>query len=69
MNQTKSERKTHIDKANNLSIYRQCELVEISRSSFYYKALSETALNLTLMRLIDEEYIKHPWLGVPRMTT
>ena len=29
MNQTKSERKTHIDKANNLSILRQCELVEI----------------------------------------
>ena len=21
------------------------------------------------MRLIDEEYMKHPWLGVPRMTT
>jgi putative transposase len=69
MNQTKAERKTHIDKANNLSIYRQCELVEVSRSSFYYKALSETELNLKLMRLIGEEYMKHPWLGVPRMTT
>ena len=69
MNQTKVEHKTHIDKANNLSIYRQCALVGVSRSSFYYKALSETKLNLTLMRLIDEEYMNHPWLGVPRITT
>ena len=59
MNQTKAERKTHIDKANNLSIYRQCALVEVSRSSFYDKALSETELNLKLMRLIDEEYMRH----------
>ena len=63
MNQTKVEHKTHIDKANNLSIYRQCALTEVSRSSFYYKALSETELNLTLMRLIDEEYMNHPWLA------
>jgi putative transposase len=69
MNQTKAERNTHIDKANTLSIYRQCELLEVCRSSFYYKALSETELNLKLMRLIDEEYMKHRWLGVPRMTS
>ena len=69
MNQTKAERKAHVDKANKLSIQHQCKLVEVSRRSFYYKALSEAELNLKLMRLIDEEYMKHPWLGVPRMTT
>jgi putative transposase len=36
-----------------LSIQRQCTLVSISRSAFYYQPAGETPLNLTLMRLID----------------
>ena len=35
-----------------LSVTRQCELVAISRSSFYYAAKGEDPLNLALMRLI-----------------
>jgi len=69
MSQDKQQRQRHIDKAEMLSIVRQCELLEVSRSSFYYKPLGESELNLELMRLIDEEYLLHPWLGVPRMTT
>lgn len=69
MNQSKAQRKTHVDKANELSVSHQCELVEVSRSSFYYQPVGESQLNLELMRLIDEEYLQHPWLGVPRMTT
>ena len=38
-----------------LSIVRQCELVSISRSSFYYEGKGESPLNLQLMRLIDEQ--------------
>lgn len=34
----------------------------------YYEAAKETEQNRMLMRLIDEQYIKHPELGVPRMT-
>ena len=41
-----------------LSIARQCELVAISRSSFYYKGKGETVLNLELMRLIDEQFLR-----------
>lgn len=37
-----------------LSIARQCALVSISRSSFYYSPTGENPLNLMLMRLIDE---------------
>ena len=33
-----------------LSVVRQCELVSISRSGFYYRPAGETPLNLTLMR-------------------
>jgi len=39
-----------------LSIRRQCELLDLNRSSFYYQPAGETELNLKLMRLIDEQY-------------
>ncbi|PPL04282.1 hypothetical protein [Parapedobacter indicus] len=69
MKETSAQRKAHVGKAAGLSIARQCELVSVSRSSFYYQPVGESSLNLELMRLIDEEYLQHPWLGVPRMTT
>ncbi len=69
MSQNRQQRLQHVDKAKELSIARQCELIEVARSSFYYKPAGESKLNLELMRLIDEEYLLHPWLGVPRMTT
>jgi putative transposase len=50
-----------------LSIARQCNLVSISRSSYYYQASGETELNLLLMRLIDEQYLKTPVYGARQM--
>jgi putative transposase len=50
------------------SIARQCELVGLSRSSFYYVAQGESAENLQLMRLLDEQYTHTPYYGVRRMT-
>ena len=69
MNKSSAQRMHLVDKANRLSVSRQCELIGVSRSSFYYKPVAESELNLELMRLIDEKYLLHPWLGVPRMTT
>jgi putative transposase len=37
-----------------LSVGAQCQLLSISRSSFYYVPQGETALNLDLMLLIDK---------------
>ena len=51
-----------------LTIYRQCDLLGLSRSSFYYQPAEETPENLALMRLIDEEYTRHPFKGSRRMT-
>ena len=51
-----------------LSIARQCELIGLSRASRYYRPQGETASNLGLMRLIDEQYTKMPYYGVLRMT-
>jgi putative transposase len=48
-----------------LSIARQCELIGLNRASYYRCAegATETAENLELMRLIDEEYTRHPFYG------
>ena len=46
-----------------LSIRRQCDLLELSRSSYYRSPVFETDENLKLMRMIDEEYTRHPFFG------
>ena len=46
-----------------LSIVRQCELVSISRSGFYYRSAGETPLNLELMRLIDVQFLGRPGMA------
>ena len=51
-----------------LSVVRQCELVSISRSGFYYQPAGETPLNLALMRLIDIQFLGTPWYGSRQMT-
>jgi len=50
-----------------LSIRRQCELVSISRASFYRRPAGESTENLELMRLIDEAFMEMPWYGSRQM--
>jgi putative transposase len=50
-----------------LSVVKQCALVGISRSSFYYRAKSESPLTLKLMRLIDRQWLQTPFYGSRRM--
>ncbi|NLD48224.1 MAG: IS3 family transposase [Clostridiaceae bacterium] len=50
-----------------MSIRCQCELVGVTRGSFYYQPSGETEENLKLMRLMDEHYLEHPTEGVVRM--
>ena len=60
-----AEKRGSIDPAHpQLSILRQCELLGLPRASYYRPAgAGETAENLGLMRLIDEEYTRHPFYG------
>lgn len=51
-----------------LSVVRQCELVSIGRSTFYRAPAPETAENLLLMRLLDEQFLETPWYGSRQMT-
>ncbi len=50
-----------------LGIARQCSLVSISRSSFYYQGKGESPVNLALMRLIDAQFLETPWYGSRQM--
>jgi len=47
----------------NVSVMRQCQLLHISRATFYYKHKPVKAEDLELMRLIDEQYLKTPSWG------
>jgi putative transposase len=49
-------------------VRRQCELLGLARASLYYQAAEETAPNLRLMRLLDEEHTRHPFYGSRRLT-
>ena len=47
----------------NLSVRRQCELLGLARSSYYRAPVGESEENLMYMRMLDEEYTRHPFLG------
>src|SRR2546429_7754464 len=51
-----------------LSIARQCELVGMARSSYYYEPVPMSEENLQLMRLLDEQYTRIPFYGTRKMT-
>lgn len=51
-----------------IPLVRQCEILGLSRSGFYYRPTGESALNLALMRLIDEQYTKTPFYGYRKIT-
>lgn len=61
-------RRTWIEQHPEYSIRRQCELAGVSRSLLYYEPTPESEENLLFMRLIDEQYMRRPEFGSPRMT-
>ena len=56
-----------IDRGYGLSLCRQCELLDVSRSSQYYAPAGESAENLALMRRLDELHLEHPFYGSRQM--
>lgn len=56
-------------KHGQLSIVRQCELLALSRATYYRNTdwAGESDDNLALMTLIDEEYTRHPFYGSRKM--
>jgi putative transposase len=50
-----------------LSICRQCELLDLNRSTYYLPPATESEENLRLMRLIDRQYLETPFYGSRKM--
>jgi len=51
-----------------IPIWRQCELLGLPRSSYYYDSQRDDSYNLHLMNLIDEQFTRTPFYGVERIT-
>lgn len=56
-----------INQGNDLPITRQCELLELTRSTVYYQHQEVSEADLTLMRRIDEMHLKRPFYGSRRI--
>jgi len=50
-----------------LSIVRQCRLLDISRSGLYYQPKGIPEEDLTLMKLIDRQYLATPFYGARKI--
>jgi len=61
------ELQSYISTNEKLSIRKQCELIGVSRSNFYYNPMGESDENLKVMRLMDEHHMKHPTHGILQM--
>ena len=64
---SQSERKAMIEPRPALSLSRQCQLLRISRSSFYYQPTGEGPERLYLMKRIDQLYMQYPFYGSRQM--
>ena len=63
------ERKDMIEPDSSvLSISAQCEMLSVSKSSFYYVPVGESDENLAIMRKLDEQYFSTPFYGALRLT-
>jgi putative transposase len=56
-----------IDRTHALPVTRQCQLLNLNRSSVYYQAAGVSEEDLSLMRLIDEIHLKRPFYGSRRI--
>jgi len=69
MNLSTSELRGLIEPSNNeISISRQCSLINLPRSSWYYQAKEIAIDDILLMHKIDRVYTRYPFYGSPRIT-
>lgn len=57
-----------VSPAESLSIVKQCNLMNMARSTYYYEPIPESEYNLRLMKMIDQQYLKAPFYGHRKMT-
>jgi len=65
---SRNQRQAMVDRDHDqLSLVRQCALLDVSRASVYYRPASPRAEDLELMALMDRQYLKTPFYGSRRM--
>jgi len=65
---SRDQRKSMIDRDHDqLSLVRQCNLLDVSRASVYYRPAPPKAEDLELMALMDRQYLKTPFYGSRKM--
>ena len=52
-----------IDRAKSVPLTRQCQMLDLSRSSVYYRPVPNPEEDLALMRRIDEIHLRFPFMG------
>ena len=62
------QRKTMIERDGEVSVKRQAQLLDLSRSSVYYVARDLPERDLKLMRILDELHLKWPFYGARKLT-
>ncbi len=56
-----------MDRQAELPVTQQCKLLELSRSSFYYRPVEPSEEELELMKAIDQVHLQHPFMGSRRI--
>lgn len=56
-----------VERERSLPVVRQCRLLELARSTAYYREQAVSAEDLELMRLIDEVHLERPFYGSRRI--
>jgi len=65
---SRNQRQAMIDRDHRqLSLVRQCSLLDVSRASVYYRPAPPKAEDLELMALMDRQYLKTPFYGSRKM--
>ena len=62
-----TERRSMVDNQEQIPVVRQCRLLDINRSTAYYRLQGVSDEDLALMRLIDEIHLELPFYGSRRI--
>ncbi|MEO9683100.1 MAG: IS3 family transposase [Tateyamaria sp.] len=65
--QSRDARQKMVSRDHKLSLRKQCELLQLSRSRLYYQRVGESAENLRFMEIIDKQFLETPWYGSRQM--
>ena len=65
---SRSEKSGAVDPDHKIAVSRQCDLLDLPRSAYYYRPKGESKYNIMLMNMIDKIYTECPFYGYPRIT-